>query len=140
MQRSALCRSRRELSNAYSLAKFCIDTAENEPYKVCQLRQTCGSFGAGVPRCGEPGYPGVFGVLERARAQRQTLQGPFSAVSKPIFARNMRLKALDEIHTMDSCAELCNLDFLSTHGDVKTALIGNYRSSLVKCFALKMNG
>ena len=29
-----MCRSRRELSNAYLLAKFCFDTAENEPSKV----------------------------------------------------------------------------------------------------------
>ena len=35
MQRSALCRSRRELSNAYFVAKFGLDTAENEP---CQVR------------------------------------------------------------------------------------------------------
>ena len=34
MQRSALCRSRRELSNAYLVAKFGFDTAENEPSKV----------------------------------------------------------------------------------------------------------
>ena len=33
---SALCRSRRELSNAYLLAKFGFDTAENEPSKVCR--------------------------------------------------------------------------------------------------------
>ena len=33
-QRSALCRSRRELSNGYFLAKFRFDTAENEPCKV----------------------------------------------------------------------------------------------------------
>ena len=30
VQRSAVCRSRRELSNAYLLAKFGFDTAENE--------------------------------------------------------------------------------------------------------------
>ena len=36
VQRSALCRSRRELSNAYLLAKFGFDTAENEPCKVCR--------------------------------------------------------------------------------------------------------
>ena len=36
MQRSALCRSRRELSNAYLLAKIRFDTAENEPCKVCR--------------------------------------------------------------------------------------------------------
>ena len=40
MQRSAFCRSRRELfqidpnSNAYLLAKFGFDTAENEPFKI----------------------------------------------------------------------------------------------------------
>ena len=37
VQRSALCRSRRELSNAYFLAKSGFDTAENEPCKVCPL-------------------------------------------------------------------------------------------------------
>ena len=37
MQRSALCRSRRELSNEYLLAKVGFDTAENEPCKVCPL-------------------------------------------------------------------------------------------------------
>ena len=34
VQRSALCRSRRELSNEYLLAKFGFDTAENEPLEV----------------------------------------------------------------------------------------------------------
>ena len=34
MQRSALCRSRRELSNEYLLAKIGVDTAENEPIEV----------------------------------------------------------------------------------------------------------
>ena len=37
MQRSAFCRSRRELSNAYFLAKFRFDAAENEPSKVCPI-------------------------------------------------------------------------------------------------------
>ena len=37
MQRSALCRSRRQLSNEYLLAKIGVDTAENEPCKVCPL-------------------------------------------------------------------------------------------------------
>ena len=34
VQRSALCRSRRELSNEYLLADFGVDIAENEPCKV----------------------------------------------------------------------------------------------------------
>ena len=37
VQRSASCRSRRELSNEYLLATFGFDTAENEPCKVCPL-------------------------------------------------------------------------------------------------------
>ena len=32
VQRSTFCRSRRELSNQYFLAKFGFDTAENKPY------------------------------------------------------------------------------------------------------------
>ena len=32
------CRSRQELSNEYLIAKFGIDTAENEPSKVCRRR------------------------------------------------------------------------------------------------------
>ena len=38
VQRSALSRSRRELSNAYFLAKCGFATAENEPSKVCRPR------------------------------------------------------------------------------------------------------
>ena len=34
-----MCRSRRELSNAYFLAKFGIDTAENEPCKRLEERR-----------------------------------------------------------------------------------------------------
>ena len=39
VQRSALCRSRRELSNAYLLAKIGVDTAENEPLEVWEKIQ-----------------------------------------------------------------------------------------------------
>ena len=38
VQRSALCKSRRELSNEYFLAKFLFDTAENEPCKIRMVR------------------------------------------------------------------------------------------------------
>ena len=46
MQRSGLCRSRREFSNEYFLAKVGIDTAESEPCKVCPL-----SASPDPPRC-----------------------------------------------------------------------------------------
>ena len=43
MQRSALWRSRRELSNEFLLAKFGFDTAENKPCKVCPQVSTLGA-------------------------------------------------------------------------------------------------
>ena len=70
---SALCRSRRELSNAYFLAKFRFDTAENESCKVCRIPWQArsptprgrGPRTAGAPRrrthrrhCGPP--PGLL--------------------------------------------------------------------------------
>ena len=53
MQRSALCRSRRELSNAYFVAKFDLDTAENEPCQVCPIFR-CASSGTPRRRASRP--------------------------------------------------------------------------------------
>ena len=45
--------------------------------------------------------------LERARAQKQTLQGPFSAVSKPIFARKYSLESSwRDLHDLHAFAPL----------------------------------
>ena len=57
VRRSAFCRSRRELSNAYLLAKFRFDTAENEPSKVCNierasLKETVGPRAPRAPGAG----------------------------------------------------------------------------------------
>ena len=48
---SALCRPRRELSNAYFLAKFCLDTAENEPCQVCPTEHPRRLSPADFPIC-----------------------------------------------------------------------------------------
>ena len=47
-----MCRSRRELSNAYLLvlAKFGFDTAETEPCKVCPILRHAFSTGGGAAR------------------------------------------------------------------------------------------
>ena len=53
VQRSALCRSRRELSNANLLAKIGFDTAENEPSKVWPIatpRRRCTGHDRRSPR------------------------------------------------------------------------------------------
>ena len=57
------CRSRQELSNEYLLAKLGVDTAENEPLKVCQklekqLRIKIGCGGSLVSKRGI-NVPGV---------------------------------------------------------------------------------
>ena len=49
MQRIALCRSRRELSNAYFLAKSGFDTAENEPCQVCPLPRNAAASVTSAP-------------------------------------------------------------------------------------------
>ena len=59
MQRSVLCRSRRELSHEYLLAKLDFDTAENEPSKVCPLS---------AYRSRSPRYSMIASTLERARS------------------------------------------------------------------------
>ena len=60
MQRSALCRSRRELSNEYLLTKIGVDTAENEPLEVwgkiqfiIHLPPYRSDLADGVPRQGD---------------------------------------------------------------------------------------
>ena len=85
------------LSNAYLLAKFRFDTAENDPAKNLQNFSKFAKF-ARILLIG-PIYPGAQDAPGHdARAARaaylgdpyaesgQTLQGSFSAVSKPNFA------------------------------------------------------
>ena len=55
MQRNALCRSRRELSDAYLPPKFGFDTAENETCKVCPIER-CSSPA-------EPTFAAAFGAM-----------------------------------------------------------------------------
>ena len=80
VQRSAFCRSRRELSNAYLLAKFGFDTAENEPSKVCRIPWQLSNAGRRARRVA------LRGPL-RYEEFDETWQGSFSAVSRPNFAR-----------------------------------------------------
>ena len=66
------------------------------------------------------GLPVQSHCSKRSATMRQTLQGSFSAVSKPIFAKNntgMRLKALAEMldYKMHSFAQLCSLNCLSNN-------------------------
>ena len=106
-----MCRSRRELSlsmslflnllfetdsysNAYLLSKFGFDTAaaaENEPCQVCKT--------ATSRRGSHPPARAGCGKLYRARSRLYRSQ---------ILQVNMRLKALAEIYTMHSFAQLQN--------------------------------
>ena len=85
MQRSALCRSRRELSNAYILAKFGFDTAENEPCKVCRIQRRLIGLQAEKNTCGSSfpqasasaaGFEGVEDVLKLIAPEESADPGP----------------------------------------------------------------
>ena len=81
MQRSALCRSRRELSNAYLLAKIGVDTAEKEPLEVWGENSIHYSphslvFRLGAARCPEsvfrPRDPPLTSRTQRRRCRAKT--------------------------------------------------------------------
>ena len=84
-----MCRSRRELSNAYLLTKVGFDTAENEPCKVC--RGEAGAAGAAAARRKRAHARVHLGDLYTESGQ--TLQGSFSSISKPIFASKYSLES-----------------------------------------------
>ena len=66
-----MCRSRRELSNAYFLANFYFDTAENEPCKVCpieQCKQSLARYGLAV-YLHDPNYEKQPTLVERGLAE-----------------------------------------------------------------------
>ena len=78
MQRSALCRSRRELSNAYLLAKIGFDTAENEPCKVCPLSVYRS------PRYG-PQYASAWEKYARVKHAHELMHDAVSPLRKKIL-------------------------------------------------------
>ena len=111
MQRSALYRSRRELYNAYFLAKFGLDTAENETCQVCPTEQ-CSRCRTSSP---------TRRARRRTRARRlrsevnielnfpPKLRGARSRLYRRRFLQvNTRWKALAEIYTMHSFAPFWN--------------------------------
>ena len=71
VQRSALCRSRRELSNAYFIAKFGFGTAENEPCQVWPIESPLREgVGRQVPGTGNVGR--AAGPFEGSREGRSS--------------------------------------------------------------------
>ena len=121
MRRSALCRSRRELSNAYFVAKIGFDTAENEPCQVCPMsastahprRRTLfcftSSFAAspsmralnGISFCGRcPGAPSLSKPLTKDVVKTE--------ISKMKTTRERERKKDEEIQPRTSLPELCS--------------------------------
>ena len=128
-----MCRSWRELSNAYLLEKIGVDTAENEPLEVWgenSIQYSIVSLGLTADGCCDRSY-GPQGaescwdqIFTFARCSepdlwrgggwgggffliRQTLESSFSAVSKPNFARKYSLESSRrDLHTALLCTVL----------------------------------
>ena len=106
------------LSNAYFLAKFRFDTAENEPAKICNFFRFSKKCifekglvrGDGAVRDGGESAPGP-GQQRRAGSQRASVGKisakcySFSAVSAPIFARKYAFCSIFQ-NLPDSQAEI----------------------------------
>ena len=90
MQRSALCRSRRELSNEYLLAEISVDTAENEPLEVWGKIIQYYSFVSLVHAAGGATLGGAFVGVHQTRA----LSGLQTRCECNSFSGNVLAKAL----------------------------------------------
>ena len=81
VQKSALCRSLRELSNAYLVTKFGFDTAENEPCNACPIprgevpRPMCCSAEQGLGRLQALAQGGALRLGVRGAALQRTSAG-----------------------------------------------------------------
>ena len=108
-----MCRSRRELSNAYLLAKIGVDTAENEPLEVWgenSIQYSLHSLARSRLRLtalNQPSPAGAALLHGSPGGMRQTLQGSFSAVSTPIFASKYSLESSRrDLHNALLCTAL----------------------------------
>ena len=78
MQRSALCGSRRELSNEYLLAKIGVDTAENEPLEVwgeISIQYSLHSSGRQISRGSRILFFAAGDIIEKFGVRGATLEG-----------------------------------------------------------------
>ena len=88
VQRSACCRSRRELSNAYLLAKCGFDTAENEPCKVCPIESCPADLLCEAERGGAHERGRVAEAADHVRLQvRGAEERPGLEIATPVEGR-----------------------------------------------------
>ena len=118
------------LSNAYFLAKFRFDTAENEPAKNLQNFRKMHFSKMHFQK--SHGRTARSGKLHRARSRLYRGQ---------ILQENMRLKALAEIYTMHSFAQLCKLKFCQKFANISAKfcnfLAGSFSAVSKRNFARK---
>ena len=117
MQRSALCRSRRELSNAYFLAKFCLDAAENEPCQVCptelgQMNSFAAQATSAGPRADGPLRTAVRSLFSHIReslffpTEFRRIPANFCEIQKMLSESSTPLSQPNE-HLTSFCESIC---------------------------------
>ena len=98
VQRSALCRSRRELSNEYLLAKIGVDTAENEPLEVWgenSIQYSLHSLG------GVPGPSSDQGYAAQLLHDRPDLvESPLDLGGGGVLIQHLRKEVLEAVHAL----------------------------------------
>ena len=85
-----MCRSRRELSNEYLLAKIGVDTAENEPLEVWGQNSIHYSFASLIPSAARTPQPLAFGVAGAS----VSVEGFFALASRGFLRLTFGLPAV----------------------------------------------
>ena len=112
-----MCRSRRELSNVYLLAKIRLDTAENEPSKVRRIPWSHPQDFVGKParHTGRPGIPPPRrqeAPLVPPRRPPTSRRTPSSAPRRP-RGRESSVKIKWKITAVDGCFQFSNFPSFS---------------------------
>ena len=147
LQRSALCRSRRELSNAYLLAKFGFDTGENEPCKISRPRRAGSALGSSgsavahgpflrcVRRLGNL-WP-FLQILQKICKILQIFANFWRARTRlyqnEILQENMRLTAFFKLYKICILLHRCNLKIFAKNRFEKIAIFVKFQKKNCKC-------
>ena len=145
------------LSNAYFLAKFRFDTAENEPAKNLQnfrkmhfskmhfsKKKVAGALSSGACRAAGGVHQGYGQGLGSAKLANFTNFANFQRArsrlyQNEILQENMRLTAFFKLYKISILLHRCNLKTLAKNRFEKSAIVVKIQQNFCKCCKILQN-